>query len=110
MGGFGCSGMEVCSIFYCAANDTTSRTRVWQTLREVASDVPWLIMGDFNEVISSKEKVVEGALNLHSSGLKECCIELDLVDIKSVGLFYTWTNDQIRLALTGSCASWIGLW
>lgn len=79
-----------------AANDAPSRTSLWTHLRKIAPppDKPWLVMGDINEVISSEEKSAMGDLNLHSSGLKEFCIAHDLVDIKSVGLFFTWTNNQ----------------
>lgn len=77
-------------------NEGTKRAVLWDLMKQIApdSDKEWLVMRDFKEVTKSEEKVAQGEYSINKSGLKECCIQLDLVDLKSVRVFYTWCNNQ----------------
>lgn len=79
-----------------ASNEGAERTELWDVLRTAAPspDKECLLMGDYNEVISPDEKIIHGEISTIRSGLKDCCINLELLDVKSIGLFYTWCNNQ----------------
>lgn len=82
-----------------SANDGISRYVLWNLLRRIGrtTDKEWLLMGDFNEVINTEEKMTCVNIFINNSGLKDCCIDLELQDLKSIGLFYTWCNNQDKM-------------
>lgn len=83
------------SVVY-ASNSEIQRTTLWNQLRNLQADVtePWVCLADFNEAIYTDEKKASGVINLHATGLKEFCLDMDLLDVTSVGSFYTSTNNQ----------------
>ena len=52
-------GREFYATFLYGEPDRTKRTQVWTRLQDIAllRDGPWLITGDFNDIIGSNEKV-----------------------------------------------------
>lgn len=79
-----------------ASNNETERAILWSQLRNIQSNEaePWVCLGDFNEVINIEEKKAVGTINLHASGLKEFCLDMGLLDVNSIGVFDTWSNNQ----------------
>ena len=52
--------------------------------------VPWLVVGDFNEVLSEAE-VREGEFIANRADLFRDCIEqCELIDIGAIGSNFTW--------------------
>lgn len=58
-------------------------------------NLPWLVVGDFNEVLSSHEKLsVVPACQRRISSFARCLDDCDLVDLRFNGPRFTWTNKQ----------------
>ena len=60
---------------------------------------PWLLIGDFNQFTRALEKFssnksLEGALVL-----QEVIFQVGLIEIKSFGTWFTWTNNRIGQSL-----------
>ncbi|XP_028555629.1 uncharacterized protein LOC114580904 [Dendrobium catenatum] len=85
------------SVIY-AANNVNDRNILWDQLRNLVPDpsMAWVIMGDFNCYRSEDEK--SGGQNSHNSQLGELnkvIFDCGLLDLASVGLFYTWYNQRL---------------
>ncbi|KAK7273781.1 hypothetical protein RIF29_14844 [Crotalaria pallida] len=83
--------------FIYAANDHMERKEVWEVLKGVEKFVrlPWIILGDFNTVLSPTEKL--GGLPIdvgQYEDLRDCLCACHLLDLKSKGQFHTWCNKQ----------------
>lgn len=81
-----------------AENEAKQRTTLWNSLRDLANgcNIPWVVMGDFNCVLSSKDKVGGNPISLNNSlDFKHCINDCELIELPSSGLFYTWSNQQI---------------
>ena len=75
------------------------RKNLWNDLIDVAHniDMPWLVIGDFNEVLSQNEKWGGNAVKPHriamfSSTMDSC----NLLDLGFNGPKFTWTNKRKR--------------
>ncbi|GAV81031.1 Exo_endo_phos domain-containing protein [Cephalotus follicularis] len=79
--------------------DYRSRRDLWKDLifhTQLASSVPWLILGDFNvsrfphEQLNGPPRVSKAM-----SEFNECLKSMEVDDIKSVGRFFTWSNKRV---------------
>lgn len=75
------------------------KTRTWRLLRFLAkqSGNPWLVSGDFNEVLFHHEKIggipkQEGDL----AGFRKCLVDCGLYDLGYLGEKFTWFNHQFN--------------
>ncbi|XP_028553650.1 uncharacterized protein LOC110096650 [Dendrobium catenatum] len=84
------------SIVY-AANSFFDRKELWASICQVApsSTLPWAVLGDFNCCRYANEKSGGSALH-HSSlvDLNSMIFANSLMDLHSVGNFFTWFNQQ----------------
>lgn len=101
-----------CTGFYGFA-DQALRARSWDLLQQLAAhnDLPWVVGGDYNEVLSNNEK--EGG-NSRNDNLNEmfklALVDCGLSDLGYVGENFTWTNnraapDTVRCRLDRICAN-----
>lgn len=74
---------------------TAERHRTWTLLRSLGdeSSLPWVVVGDFNELLHASEKVGgnprrEGQMQLFRDALSYC----DLFDLGFVGSPFTWSS------------------
>ncbi|KAH1096965.1 hypothetical protein J1N35_013886 [Gossypium stocksii] len=95
------------------------RNEAWRLLRSLAimEDIPWLVSGDFNEIMYGFEKKRgqprdKGRIELFRSTLKDC----QLSDIGYSGSWFTWergnlpeTNIQEWLDRGVASTSWISM-
>lgn len=77
------------------------RSLVWSHLRSVCNSslLPWLCIGDFNEVSSRLEK--QGGRPVSASRLESfntLISDCSLMDLECKGLSYTWTNNRVGSA------------
>ena len=84
---------NICIVY--APSDQRGRLEVWNQLRELKSarSQPWILMGDFNEVINHQER--RGA-SITTQGMKElaqCIQDLSLIDL-DINLKYTWMRSN----------------
>lgn len=84
---------------HCPCNPS-KKARFWNCINDlhVSSPSPWLIMGDFNSIISQTEKV--GGLPFASSSSHDLASELNnlgLIDLGFNGNPFTWNNKRTGL-------------
>ncbi|KAK9705410.1 hypothetical protein RND81_07G054700 [Saponaria officinalis] len=71
-------------------------TQVITSSLSASCDMPWLLMGDFNVVLHDDEKRSDAMFD-HGSmrDFGDFCQQLQLMDLPSQGMFYTWSNKQL---------------
>ncbi|KAL6204037.1 hypothetical protein ACLB2K_021307 [Fragaria x ananassa] len=79
------------------------RSLIWNYLSEFASSVhlPWLIIGDFNDLYSSADKN-GGSLAGKFGGMRSWVDSFGLVDLGFQGPEFTWTDKRVRERLDRS--------
>ncbi|KAH7863586.1 hypothetical protein Vadar_019513 [Vaccinium darrowii] len=92
------------------------RGRVWDELKTLAQNVslPWLCMGDFNQVLSIGDKYGGHVPSQKSlSAFHELITDCGLVDLEAKGPRYTWRNNRSgenfimeRIDMAFTNASW----
>ncbi|KAJ8485323.1 hypothetical protein OPV22_017808 [Ensete ventricosum] len=81
-----------------ASNSMSDRNALWRDLVSIANSyptVPWVVLGDFNTVRYTNEKV--GARVLSECQLQhfnDCIDTAALTDMKSVGDWFSWNNQS----------------
>lgn len=81
-------------------NHAVAGKELWSDLSHIShsiGNIPWLISGDFNAMISSDEKLGGGGALLSDSDTEDFkkFIELNkLTHLKTDGCFFTWNNKQ----------------
>lgn len=61
---------------------------------------PWIVLGDFNTYLAENDKL--GGIPLKNSDIVDfvqCVSQLELMDLHSVGCYYTWYNGTVRSKL-----------
>ena len=74
-----------------------SRLRLWDHLKSFANShsLPWMIAGDFNEILSHHEKFSNTPANRNEiSSFRNCLDSCDLLDLGFHGPRFTWTNKR----------------
>lgn len=82
------------STFY-ASPRLAERQILWSNLKTVAHlhNLPWLMLGDFNEVLCGDDKFGGNSVNINRAlEFKECLDECNMLDLGFAGPKYTWTN------------------
>ncbi|XP_050248950.1 uncharacterized protein LOC126696221 [Quercus robur] len=80
----------------------SKRRILWDNLKIVAQlqNLPWLMLRDFNEVLSGEDKFGGNWVNLNRAlQFKECLDDCNMVDLGFAGPKYTWTNRRPISAL-----------
>ncbi|XP_042952137.1 uncharacterized protein LOC122289225 [Carya illinoinensis] len=82
---------------------TSKRKLSWNLLRELkpSQGIPWLCIGDFNEILSQKEKV--GGVPRPYKQMEEFREAIEFYSIESIptkGNRYTWSNNRIGRGFT----------
>ena len=73
------------------------RRILWANLEEVGQlhNLPWLMIGDFNEILSGEDKFGGNHINLNRPlEFKSCLDSCNFVDLGFAGPKYTWTNKR----------------
>ncbi|XP_060969781.1 uncharacterized protein LOC133037004 [Cannabis sativa] len=87
-------GMSFLVTFVYAFSDEEGRMILWQDLKAISTQDPWVVMGDFNDVLEQEERIGSRVKTLTSHSFKDCVSQCQLEDIKSSGKFFTWCNNQ----------------
>ncbi|XP_062014150.1 uncharacterized protein LOC133730607 [Rosa rugosa] len=81
---------------------TVERDRSWQLLRELSDldTLPWVVIGDFNEILNSSEKK-DGPVREERQmrGFRDALGYGDLLDLRFQGPQSTWWNSETQLRL-----------
>ena len=71
------------------------RRILWENLKIVAHlhNLPWLMLGDFNEILSEEDKFGGNRANVNKAlEFKECLDDCNILYLGFAGPKYTWTN------------------
>ncbi|XP_062100119.1 uncharacterized protein LOC133805997 [Humulus lupulus] len=77
-------------------NDEQGRDILWTDLKDIADKVigPWLLLGDFNDILSVEERIGGNMRQRCSRAFKTCVDYCKVEDVKSIGSFFIWINKQ----------------
>lgn len=92
------SGSEFKVSFVYGLHTIVSRRPLWENLwlYEHNLSQPWLLVGDFNNVRNCEEKFNGAEVTPYEiRDFDECCLSLGILDMPSVGCFFTWTNNTV---------------
>ena len=84
--------------FIYAFHTIVSRRPLWENIQEVSSNCtkPWVVIGDFNSVLSPDEKSNGTDVTPYEvKDFLECSLASGLSDIRSIGCFFTWSNNTV---------------
>nr|TKR79425.1 hypothetical protein D5086_0000272650 [Populus alba] len=77
-------------------NTITARRDLWEDLRRWGPDAPWLLLSDFNSILSQEDKHNgEPVSTYETSDFRNCCSDLGIAGLNSTGSHFTWTNGNI---------------
>lgn len=74
------------------------RKGLWKTIDAIANivedlNLPWSLMGDFNEITNISEKS-GGSYNFTNTGFDNCINRNGLIDMGYIGLIFTWISSS----------------
>ncbi|XP_074297251.1 uncharacterized protein LOC141627956 [Silene latifolia] len=70
------------------------RVPLWNALKSLSINEPWVVLGDFNNVKYSSESVGKPVKDAERIPFQEVLDECELHDMKTTGTFFTWTNKK----------------
>ncbi|XP_022042210.1 uncharacterized protein LOC110944873 [Helianthus annuus] len=86
-----------CSFVY-AENHYNTRRELWNDLCKhnlFVGHKPWVMLGDFNSILFLGDSLSGSSTsNIGTREFRECVNNIEMVDVNSSGLHYTWTNKQ----------------
>jgi hypothetical protein len=63
-------------------NTITVRRALWEDLRSWGMDSPWLLLGDFNSILSQEDTHNGEPISTYeTSDFRECCSDLGIADL-----------------------------
>ncbi|KAF7815045.1 ribonuclease H [Senna tora] len=73
------------------------RWNLWNYLQQKSTQVtsPWIIMGDFNQVLTSSENLSRCTSLKEADQLRNLVDSTDLIDLQAQGNWYTWHNGRL---------------
>ncbi|XP_062080589.1 uncharacterized protein LOC133785357 [Humulus lupulus] len=77
-----------------AFNDEEGRRWLWKDLQDLNIKGPWIVMGDFNDILAKEERICNRVRYKTSTDFMDCVANCKLEDVKYSGNFYTWCNKQ----------------
>lgn len=74
----------------------SNRYLLWDWIKETAKTItePWVLLGDFNQIISAEDKISNNGTTSGINIFKETMDEADLSIINHHGPNFTWTNKR----------------
>lgn len=74
----------------------SNRHLLWNWISEVSKTInePWLLLGDFNQIISAEDKLSSSGMTSGMNIFKETMEQSDLSLISHQGPNFTWTNKR----------------
>lgn len=86
--------------FVYAQNRGYERSPLWNYISNVTATLPWVLMGDFNCVVSLHE--INGGRehwNSEMQDFKDCLISANLSQVRTSGSCFTWCNNRTNDAV-----------
>lgn len=103
------SQLRFVATFVYGLNTISARRCLWDNLRQWAPALPWIIMGDFNSILSQQDKHNGEPVTAYEvSDFRQCCSDLGLADLNYSGCHFSWTNGSVWTKIDRVMAS--NLW
>uniref|UniRef100_A0A803NLK2 Reverse transcriptase domain-containing protein n=1 Tax=Cannabis sativa TaxID=3483 RepID=A0A803NLK2_CANSA len=87
-------GKKFFTTFVYGFNEVEGRKTLWKDLMDMAILDPWIVMGDFNDILAKDERVGSKVRHNLATDFPNCVAYCQLEDIKYTGNFFTWCNKQ----------------
>nr|GEX91090.1 RNA-directed DNA polymerase, eukaryota, reverse transcriptase zinc-binding domain protein [Tanacetum cinerariifolium] len=88
--------MYFCSFIY-AGNTHYECRHLWAELglhKHVVRDAPWILRGDFSVALNMEDNFSgSSCMNLEMCKFKDCVFKIEMLDINSFGLHFTWNSE-----------------
>lgn len=92
------SSLTFLASFVYAFHTIVNQKPLWNNIAKFGLNCSWswLVLGDFNNVLKFDE-ICNGVdvTPYEVKDLENCCLSVGLVDMRSTGCFYTWTNNFV---------------
>ncbi|XP_074291896.1 uncharacterized protein LOC141618710 [Silene latifolia] len=75
-------------------NKVEKRIPLWTALQSWTISEPWVVLGDFYNVMYSNERIGNLVKDVEMILFQNTVAVCDLQDMKTTGAFFTWTNEQ----------------
>ncbi|XP_015072451.1 uncharacterized protein LOC107016517 [Solanum pennellii] len=78
-------------------NTIEQRKSLWQEMNIMSKGIsqPWLIVGDFNAILSTKDRLAEVPVTINEiKDFAECVRDIGVNELQWKGNCYTWTNKK----------------
>ena len=74
-------------------NNLGTRLTLWDDIKHLSSQRPWILLGDFNVVRYQQERL-GGDLSWppYMTNLNDCCYDAQVDDLKASGIHLTWVK------------------
>lgn len=85
-------------LFFYGLHSVKTRKPLWTSLKGLGNGLvdPWIVLGDFNSYLSPDDKKGGNVIRNHeTTDFEDCVSSLELVDMHSVGCFFTWMNTKV---------------
>ncbi|XP_074299170.1 uncharacterized protein LOC141630212 [Silene latifolia] len=75
-------------------NRIAERVSLWESLNHMSAVVngPWMVMGDFNNVLAMNERIGSEITIAESRGFQDCVANRGLMDTPAQEAFFIWNN------------------
>ncbi|CAI9115734.1 OLC1v1016720C1 [Oldenlandia corymbosa var. corymbosa] len=72
------------------------RSSVWNEIKTILSAyrLPWIVLGDFNQILSPVDKLGGNRVSVFSNILGELLLQFKMNELPYTGNHYTWTNKK----------------
>ncbi|XP_074283243.1 uncharacterized protein LOC141607794 [Silene latifolia] len=88
------TNVEFFTTYVYGFNKIEERMPLWDALMVWSIVDPWVVLGDFNNVMYSNERIGKVVRDAEMFPFQNAMSSCDLQDMKSMGAFFTWTNKQ----------------
>ncbi|XP_074271660.1 uncharacterized protein LOC141595592 [Silene latifolia] len=77
-------------------NKDNDRRELWKSLLQIKASCvdPWLVMGGFNNVLHSDERICSTVTSAETREFQDCVDMCGLYDLIVIDAYYTWNNKQ----------------
>ncbi|KAJ6377603.1 hypothetical protein OIU76_026557 [Salix suchowensis] len=90
------SQVELHISFVYGLHTIVARRTLWDSLRDWCIPGPWMVLGDFNSLLSQDDKLNGSAVSMYETAdLNKCCLDLGLYDLSYTGCHFSWSNGSV---------------
>ena len=85
--------LSFCLTVVYAQNKLEHRRKLWHDIEQIQHQGPWYIVGDFNNVLRTKDRIGGNRVTeAEYKDLQDMIIRVGLFEVESKGDYYTWFN------------------